>query len=281
TQTAGPSKTREEEPEDADQSEEEAGTTAFERAEGSDGEYDSGSDSGSSGTALPSDADEDEVVEAELLAGVDTSDSEGHSEFDSEDEDSAKPFEEGKGVIALDKKSEQRLRSRLNAAEKSEKPGVMYLGRIPHGFYEKEMKAYFSQFGMVNRLRLSRNKKTGRSKHYAFIEFASADVARIVAETMHNYMLYDHLLQARVIPEDKVHPALFAGADRKFKVVPWHKIQRARHNRERTPQEHGKIVKRLIKKEKRKRDKFRELGIDYEFPGYESVKPPSPKHVRF
>ena len=35
----------------------------------------------------------------------------------------------------------------------------MYLGHIPHGFYEEEMRKYFSQFGRVTRLKLSRSKK--------------------------------------------------------------------------------------------------------------------------
>ena len=38
-------------------------------------------------------------------------------------------------------------------------PGVLYVGHIPHGFYEHEMRSFFSQFGTVNRLRLSRSKK--------------------------------------------------------------------------------------------------------------------------
>ena len=46
------------------------------------------------------------------------------------------------------------------------------------------MKKYFSQFGRVLNLRLSRNKKTGASKHYAFVEFASAEVADIVAAAL-------------------------------------------------------------------------------------------------
>jgi len=37
--------------------------------------------------------------------------------------------------------------------------GVVYLGRIAHGFYEEEIKGYFSQFGEVTRVRLSRSKK--------------------------------------------------------------------------------------------------------------------------
>lgn len=41
----------------------------------------------------------------------------------------------------------------------TEDRGVIYLGRIPHGFYEDQMRNYFSQFGDITRLRLSRNKK--------------------------------------------------------------------------------------------------------------------------
>ena len=33
------------------------------------------------------------------------------------------------------------------------------------------MRGFFSQFGGVKRLRLARSKKSGRSKHYAFIQF--------------------------------------------------------------------------------------------------------------
>ena len=37
--------------------------------------------------------------------------------------------------------------------------GCIYLGSIPRGFEEPEMKRFFSQFGTVTRLRLSRNPK--------------------------------------------------------------------------------------------------------------------------
>ena len=47
--------------------------------------------------------------------------------------------------------------------EKDDRPRVLYIGHVPHGFYEDQMRAYFGQFGDVTRLRLSRNKKTGRS----------------------------------------------------------------------------------------------------------------------
>ena len=44
-------------------------------------------------------------------------------------------------------------------------PGVVYVGHIPHGFYEDEMRGFFSQFGTVNRLRLSRSKKVTSYTH--------------------------------------------------------------------------------------------------------------------
>lgn len=43
---------------------------------------------------------------------------------------------------------------------------------------------YFSQFGAIARLRVSRNKKTAKARSYAFLEFGSPDVAAIAAEAM-------------------------------------------------------------------------------------------------
>ena len=93
---------------------------------------------------------------------------------------------------------------------------MIYVGHIPHGFYEEEMKRYFSQFGTVTRLRLARSKKvscspspliqvypsypffqSGRSKGYAFVEFECDEVAKIVAGTMNNYLMFDKLLKCK------------------------------------------------------------------------------------
>ena len=102
--------------------------------------------------------------------------------------------------------------------------GVVYVGRIPHGFFEHEMRSYFSQFGDIRRLRLSRNRKTGASKHYAFIEFADREVADIVAKTMDNYLLFGHLLRCSVVAPDRIPANLFKGANRRFKAVPWNRM---------------------------------------------------------
>lgn len=37
--------------------------------------------------------------------------------------------------------------------------GIVYIGHIPHGFYEEQMKNYFKQFGKVTRVRVARSKR--------------------------------------------------------------------------------------------------------------------------
>ena len=55
--------------------------------------------------------------------------------------------------------------------KKDTRAKVVFISKVPHGFFEDQMRSYFGQFGEVTRLRLSRNKKTGKSKHYAYVEF--------------------------------------------------------------------------------------------------------------
>lgn len=158
--------------------------------------------------------------------------------------------------------------AKLANAKYEKTTGVVYLGHIPHGFYEKEMKGFFGQFGDITRLRLARNKKSGASRGFAFIEFEDNEVALIVAETMHNYLLCNHLLDCKVVDPEKLHPQTFVGANRKFRQVPWRSIERDRHNMDRTTDQQDKRLHRLVKREKKKRKQLEALGVEYEFPGY-------------
>lgn len=42
---------------------------------------------------------------------------------------------------------------------KRRRKGIVYVGHIPHGFYEEQMKDYFKQFGKVTRIRVARSKR--------------------------------------------------------------------------------------------------------------------------
>ncbi|XP_027342601.1 uncharacterized RNA-binding protein C1827.05c [Abrus precatorius] len=158
---------------------------------------------------------------------------------------------------------------------------VLYVGRIPHGFYEKEMEGYFGQFGTIKRLRIARNKKTGNSRHFGFIQFESPEVAKIVADTMHNYLLFEHLLQVYVIPPEHVHPKLWRGFNYRYKPVDMVQIQRGQHDKERTLEEHSKLVDNILKRDKNRRKKIEAAGIDYECPEMVGNLHPAPKKIKF
>ncbi|CAI5701991.1 unnamed protein product [Peronospora effusa] len=164
---------------------------------------------------------------------------------------------------------------------KNQPSNVIYLGRVPHGFYEKEMMGFFKQFGVVRRVRLSRNKRTGNSKHYAFIQFDEPEVAQIVANTMNKYRLFDHTLSCHVVPSHAVHERMFVGANKEFKPLPRQAINRNRHNAEKSYEQMVVNNKRLVTKERQKRKVLKALGIDYEFPGYESQMPAKTQHIAF
>ncbi len=128
-------------------------------------------------------------------------------------------------------------------------------------------------------MRLSRSKKTANSKGYAFIEFQHPEVARVASDAMDGYFLFTQRLSVKLVPPSKVHPKLFQGANRKFRVIPWRKVERQRHDKERTPQEHAQRVAKLIKRDKERQKKIKEAGIEYEYDGIE--QPIKPQKVVF
>jgi len=143
-------------------------------------------------------------------------------------------------------------------------PGVVYLGHVPHGFYEKEMRAFFSQFGAVTKLRLSRSKRTGNSKGYAFLEFKHEEVAKVAADTMNNYLMYRQLLKCEFVPGDKLHPDTFKNCHRPFRPPTGALKSRQRHNAPKTEEKLKQKVKQRTDRMKKKTEALKALGIDYQ-----------------
>ncbi|XP_016058898.1 PREDICTED: MKI67 FHA domain-interacting nucleolar phosphoprotein, partial [Miniopterus natalensis] len=143
-------------------------------------------------------------------------------------------------------------------------PGVIYVGHLPPALYETQIRKYFSQFGTVTRLRLSRSKKTGNSKGYAFVEFESEDVAKIVAETMNNYLFGERLLKCHFMPPEKVHEELFREWHLPFKRPSYPAVKR--YNEDRTLLQKLRMEERFKKKEKLLRKRLAKKGIHYDFP---------------
>ncbi|XP_054578711.1 MKI67 FHA domain-interacting nucleolar phosphoprotein [Eptesicus fuscus] len=159
-------------------------------------------------------------------------------------------------------------RRRATKKQKQEKekltPGVIYVGHLPPALYETQIRAYFSQFGTVTRFRLSRSKRTGNSRGYAFVEFESEDVAKIVAETMNNYLFGERLLKCHFMPPEKVHEELFKEWHIPFKNPSYPAVKR--YNQNRTLLEKLRMEERFKKKEKLLRKRLAKKGINYDFP---------------
>ena len=186
------------------------------------------------------------------------------------------PMELDEATTATMKLELKRAQTRPTPADAA----VVYLGHIPHGFYEEQMRGFFSQFGTVSRLRLARNKRTGRSKHYAFIEFKHAEVGEVVAKAMNGYLLYSKVLVAKVLKPEDVHPETFKGADRIFKIADRVAIVRKQHNAARTPAQASARESRLLSRERRKRKRLAQAGLEYDFPGFEAAAAAPQKRMR-
>ena len=226
---------------------------------------------------LPSSSDEEEDIEQEELSEEESS---GDEEEEEEKEDNInglsdeeqeevqqqqqnKANKSGHSVNKIIKTSEATATntSTNNKSTKS-KSGVIYIGRLPSGFQESELKTYFSQFGDVINVKLARNKKTGNTKHYGFIEFDSIEVAKVAAETMNNYLLFGHLIKCEVV--ENPHEDTFKHGNRKFKVIPWKKIAKEKHEKSRTEEEWKVLIAKFEESKQKKQEELKSKGIDFD-----------------
>lgn len=55
----------------------------------------------------------------------------------------------------------------------------IYVGNLPYHANEDDLKDYFSRFGGIESVHVIRNFKTGRSKGYAFVTYATPNEANV------------------------------------------------------------------------------------------------------
>ncbi|XP_067930199.1 MKI67 FHA domain-interacting nucleolar phosphoprotein-like [Watersipora subatra] len=159
----------------------------------------------------------------------------------------------------MKKAPEIKRKGQLNTADTK---GVVYIGHLPKGFEEHELVGYFKQFGEVNRVRVSRSKKTGQSKGYGYVQFKDEEVANIVADTMNNYIMFRKSLKAHVVEPEKIHKDLFNNCDKLFAPSKGRQRAIARFNRTAKKPEHFK--KRQHRREmalKKLRDRGYEIKV--------------------
>ncbi|PWN40402.1 hypothetical protein IE81DRAFT_305251 [Ceraceosorus guamensis] len=219
-----------------------------------------------------------------ILRGLSVSASESGLESDSDDSEEEeeeevldKSLAVGELVRLPSSKQDADVKARLDAVARKKNlkgssiasiPSVLYFGRLPKHFIEPALRSYLEQFGKVNRLRLSRNKRTGASKHYAFVEFEDGEVAKIVQETMDNYLIEGRLLQVRQVPAARVHPSMWIGANRTFRKIPRDRLARVQHDKPRNAEQRAEVERKLLDRQEKKKAALKAEGIDYEFVGY-------------
>ncbi|RXN31370.1 MKI67 FHA domain-interacting nucleolar phospho [Labeo rohita] len=188
-----------------------------------------------------------------------------------------------KSLLSLNPKEDAEFRKKVQQVKKGPKtgkalsPGVVYVGHLPRGLFEPQLKSYFEQFGKVTRLRVSRSKKTGGSKGYGFVEFECDEVAKIVAETMNNYLIGERLIKCQMMPPEKVHEKLFVGSRMPFKKPKQPAV--TRYNKRHTEDDLTKVSTKLLSKESKLRKRLAAKGIDYDFPGFAAQKPAKKAHT--
>lgn len=198
--------------------------------------------------------------------------------IDNEEKEVAAPTEgkaRGKGksaalkkkAAAVVKKSIEDKKIKHSTAVSS----VVYLGHIPHGFYEKEISNFFAQFGEVKRVKLFRSEKTNGSKGYAFVNFAEADVALTAAQSMDGYFLSERQLVCRLIPANKLHRGMFARLKAKKVVEESTEDSDLAASLEPAIEMSGtskdtfeKKAKKYLKDQKSKQKKLIAMGIDFD-----------------
>ena len=149
--------------------------------------------------------------------------------------------------------------------------GVIYIGHLPWGFEEKALKKYFNQFGEITRLIVPRSKKSGRTHGYAFIEFKNYEVAEIAAKTMNNYLLFDRILKCNIIEEKSKYDRIFRKWKKKFEFENKYKKYIENQNKKKTNEEIKNKIQLLLEREENKREKLKDLKINYNFDGYKKI----------
>jgi len=211
-------------------------------------------------------------------------------------EEKEKKVRLAKGAASLGRKKEAKRKLEASAALNAKSgalSGVMYLGRIPKGFHEKQMSTFFTQFGDVKRIKLFRSKQHHVSKGYAFIEFEAPEVAALVAGAMNGYLMMDKQLVAHVIPQDKLHKGMFLYKRNPAKV----EAKKAKESGKMEVEEEGEAdvnveeeenkhdaekpltsaeLAAAVKSLKQKQTKLRKLGINFDFFEEEPAAAPAP-----
>jgi len=90
----------------------------------------------------------------------------------------------------------------------------LFVGNLSYQTMENDLQDYFSQVGVVTSVNLMLDKVTGKSRGFAFVEFATSEEANKAVEQLHNKEFQGRTLTVNVARPREERPPRWAGSGR-------------------------------------------------------------------
>lgn len=87
----------------------------------------------------------------------------------------------------------------------------LFVGNLSYQTMESDLQDYFSQAGVVTSVNLMLDKVTGKSRGFAFVEFATPEEANKAVEEFHNKEFQGRTLTVNVAKPREERPARWSG----------------------------------------------------------------------
>jgi len=93
-------------------------------------------------------------------------------------------------------------------------PNRLFVGNLAYQTGESDLQEYFAQAGAVTSVNLMLDKATGKSRGFAFIEFATAEGAQKAIDQFHNKDFQGRAITVNVARPREERPPRFSGGER-------------------------------------------------------------------
>jgi RNA recognition motif-containing protein len=92
-------------------------------------------------------------------------------------------------------------------------PTRLFVGNLSYQTGENDLQDYFSQAGAVTSVNLMLDKMTGKSRGFAFVEFASPEEANKAVEQFHNQDFQGRALTVNIARPREERPPRWGGSE--------------------------------------------------------------------
>lgn len=143
-------------------------------------------------------------------------------------------------------------------------PGVIFIGHLPIHFTERPIRQFFSQFGKVLKVRVSRNKRQN-SRCFGYVMFAEEEVAKIAAKTMNNYLIHGKILKTEYLVDPPAN-LFWENCEKVRRPVPYEAIAREKKNMPLDEEQTNKLIEQIKAEDELRKERLAALNYEYDLP---------------